>query len=86
MHNPDDEESIYSLPLKILIDFYISILSDFIAIIPYFIMKRLVKKKEGDITNVKIEDTNKHTSSFDSNLIYNNYEESISKKRYFILY
>ena len=82
----NDEKLSYIKPLRILIDLYISTLSDFIAIIPYFIMKRLVRKKEGNISSIKIEDANNRISSIDTNLIYTNLEESISRRRYFILF
>ena len=62
-------KSKYLLPSQILILFYIGNISDFLAIIPYFIRKALLKKAEDNITNIKNED-NKNTHN--SNLIYNN--------------
>ena len=72
----DEDNS--SLPKKILTNLYIPNLSDFFAIIPYLIRKRLVKKKEGNINDIKIEDNN---NSNESNLIYNDYNISVTNKK-----
>ena len=58
-----------------IINLYVEHISDFLAIIPYFIRKALLKKAEDNITNIKNED-NKNTHN--SNLIYNNRIKIIS--------
>ena len=74
----------YYLPLQILINFYIHNLSDFFAIIPFFIRKKLLKKKEKN-NNIETED-NKNIN--DIELIYNNEREVIvdTKKKSVTLY
>ena len=52
----NEKKDNYYLSTKILTDFYIIYLSDFLAIIPYFIRKRLLKKKQGNIINIKFGD------------------------------
>ena len=74
----DEIKSKYILPLQILIKLYITNLSNFIAIIPYLIMKRLVKKNKENIIDFKNED-NRITKN--KTLIYNNYEKSMIKKK-----
>ena len=76
----DDSETKYLLPRQIINYLYISNLSDFLAIIPHFIRKRLVKKKEENIVNEKSEE-NSYENSNHSNLIYHDYEKSITKKK-----
>ena len=49
-----------------IINLYVEHISDFLAIIPYFIRNALLKKAEDNITNIKNED-NKNTHN--SNLI-----------------
>ena len=61
-----------------IINLYVEHISDFLAIIPYFIRKALLKKAEDNITNIKNED-NKNTHN--SNLIYNNRIKIISKEK-----
>ena len=66
---------------------YISNLSNFLAIIPYLIRKRIIRKNE-NIENLKIE--NKVEKDGDLSLIYNNNQNIDSKKRkknikYFVL-
>ena len=75
----------FILPVKILLDLYIANISDFLAIIPHFIRKRLLKKMQENITSIKIEDNN-YTDV--KPLIYN--DSSISeinkKKKKILLY
>ena len=68
-------ESKYYLPIKMLINFYIYNLCDFLAVIPYFISKKLLKKKE---TNINIENEEDKNIN-DLELICNNKEKLISK-------
>ena len=79
----NDPEFKYFLPMRILNNLYISNISDFIAIIPYFISKRLLKKEESSDTNIKNED-NKYCDD-PHHLIYNDYNRLISKKKKIIL-
>ena len=81
----DDSETKYLLPRQIINYLYISNLSDFLAIIPHFIRKRLVKKKEENIVDEKSEENSDENSNH-SNLIYHDYEKSITKKKEIILY
>ena len=67
------------LSAKILDNLYIYNVSDFLAIIPFLIRKRLVNKKEDIITNKKIEDDK--NESEDLELIYNAIELSVNKKK-----
>ena len=67
------------LSAKILDNLYIYNVSDFLAIIPFLIRKRLVNKKEDIITNKKIEDDK--NESEDLELIYNDKELSENKKK-----
>ena len=53
----ENELNKFILPVKILLDLYIANISDFLAIIPHFIRKRLLKKKGENITNIKTEDS-----------------------------
>ena len=76
----------YYLPLQIM-HLYISNLSNFLAIIPYLIRKRIIRKNE-NIENLKIE--NKVEKDGDLSFIYNNNQNIDSKKRkknikYFVL-
>ena len=66
------------LPAKILNNLYIANLSDFIAIIPHLIRKKLLKRKNENISNIKTED-NKTTD--EQNLIYNDYNISVTNKK-----
>ena len=61
----------YFLPAQIINDFYIHNISDFLAIIPYFIRKKILKKKEKNI-NMKIDD---------SSLIYNDNKTLVTNKK-----
>ena len=74
----------YQLSFQVLNFIYIYNLSDFFAIIPYLIRKRLLKKKEENV-NLKIEDNN---NTDDSPLIYNDNTELIydNKKKSVKLY
>ena len=74
----NETEGNFYLPAKILMTLYAGNLSDFFAIIPHLIRKRLVKKKEENNTDIKIEDV-KHTDS--SGLIYNDYNISVTNKK-----
>jgi hypothetical protein len=71
-------KNILYLPVKILLDIYIQNLSDFLAIIPHLIRKRLLKKKQEKISSVEIEGTK---DSEDSKLIYNDKNISITNKK-----
>ena len=66
------------LPAKIFNNLYIQNLSDFLAIIPHLIRKRLLKKKQEKISSVEIEGTK---DSEDSKLIYNDKNISITNKK-----
>ena len=70
-----EPESKYYLPIEILINFYLYNLSDFLAVIPYFISKKLLKKKEININIENEEDKNINYSE----LICNQKEKLISK-------
>ena len=74
----------YYLAIQILINLYIYNISDFLAIIPYLIRKKLLKKKEENV-NLKTEDNN---NTDDSPLIYNDNTELIydNKKKSVKLY
>ena len=61
----------YFLPEQIINDFYIHNISDFLAIIPYFIRKKILKKKDKNI-NMKIDD---------SSLIYNDNKTLVTNKK-----
>ena len=84
----------YFLAIQILNFLYIHNLSDFLAIIPYFIRKSLSKKKEEIDINIKIEDKeikedNKNNKNIENSpLIYNSNTILISnkKKKHIILY
>ena len=67
----------YNLSSQIL-NLYLKIISDFIAVIPFFIRKQLLKKKDITIKNINVED-NKLTE--DSALIYNDNIQSEFKKK-----
>ena len=79
------KENIFYLATRILVTLYINNISDFLAIIPHLISKRLLKKKQEAITNVKIEDNNHHD---EHGLIYNEQRISVTnkKKNNFLLY
>ena len=72
----------YYLPLQIL-HLYTTNLSNFLAIIPYFIRKRIIRKKEENIEDSKTED--KKEKDDDLSLIYNDnkYVQSEQKKKKF---
>ena len=72
------EEHNFYLPTRILINLYINNLSDFLSIIPYLISKRLLKKKQENNTNAKIEE---NKISDDVNLIYNDNNRSKTNKK-----
>ena len=83
--SPNDNEtnesaSKYFLPSQILILFYIGNISDFLAIIPYFIRNRSLKKEEENF-NAKTDDTENNKHFDDSSLIYNDNKISISNKK-----
>ena len=71
----------YFLPYKILI-LYASNISDFIAVIPYFIRKKILKRNK-DIEKSKNSNLNNESEEQNesSQLIYNDSEEIQSKKR-----
>ena len=79
---PSSELSKYYLPLQI-IHFYTANFSDFLAIIPYFIRKRILRKNEENNEDIKTED--KKEKDGDLPLIYNDnkYIESEKKKNKF---
>ena len=77
----DESEDKYFLPIQILNYLYTYNISDFIAVIPYLIRKRILKKKELNIFDTNTEDNNIHTDESNSNLIYTNSEKSDSKKK-----
>jgi len=66
------------LPTRILINLYITNLSDFLAIIPHLIRKRLLKKKQEKISSVEIEDYNHDDGK---NLIYNDNNILLTNKK-----
>ena len=72
------KENNFYLPTKILLTLYISNISDFLAIIPHLIRKKLLKRKNENISNIKTED-NKTTD--EQNLIYNDYNISVTNKK-----
>ena len=74
----NEQKSNFYLPTKILISLYIAKLSDFLAIIPYFIRKKLLKKNQEDIPDIKIED---NKNSDDPKLIYNDNNKSVINKK-----
>ena len=71
----------YNLPIQMINYLYTYNISDFIAVIPYLIRKRILKKKELNIFDTNTEDNNIHTDESNSNLIYTNSEKSDSKKK-----
>ena len=71
----------YNLPIQMINYLYTYNISDFIAVIPYLIRKRILKKKELNIFDTNTEESNSHTDGSNSNLIYTNSEKSDSKKR-----
>jgi len=82
---PDDDEvdespNKYLLPTRIIYELYIYNLSDFLAIIPYFIRKKLLKKKEENI-NIKIDDTDNNKQFDYTALIYNDNNTLVSIKK-----
>ena len=87
LNSPDDKDNTipkYILPTLIIFHLYTYNISDFLAIIPFFIRKRLLKRKERIITDIQIEDNNNDISQ----LIYNDNKLSITnkKKKIIILY
>ena len=72
IYNDESEFANFAIPSEILFDLYIPNISDLIAIIPYFIRKRLIKKEENIITDEQ---------SKDSELIYHNFEKAITSKK-----
>ena len=66
------------LPAKMLNNIYIANISDFLAIIPHLIRKKLLKKKQEKITPVEIED---NKESEDLKLIYNDKNILITNKK-----
>ena len=92
--SPNDNETNesatkYFLPSQILILFYIGNISDFLAIIPYFIRKKLSKKKEENKNKTieKKEENKDNKNIDDSPLIYNvnTFQLSDQKKKIAIL-
>ena len=86
-NSPDDKDRTipkYILPTLIIFHLYTYNISDFLAIIPYFIRKRLLKRKERIIPDKQIEDNNNDNSQ----LIYNDNKLSVTnrKKKIIILY
>ena len=76
--NNNNSQTTYNLETRILLDLYIANISDFLAIIPHFIRKRLLKKKGENITNIKIEDIE---LADDIKLIYNDNKISETNKK-----
>ena len=74
----NDSIPIYILPTLIIFHLYIHNLSDFVAIIPYFIRKVISKRKERITSDIKIEN---NSNSDSSQLIYNDKELSITDKK-----
>ena len=74
----NDSIPIYILPTLIIFHLYIHNLSDFVAIIPYFIRKVISKRKERITSDIKIEN---NSNSDGSQLIYNDKELSITDKK-----
>ena len=72
----NESKSKYLLPSQILILFYIGNISVFLAIIPYFIRNRSLKKEEENF-NAKTDDTENNKHFVDSSLIYNDNKISI---------
>ena len=66
------------LPAKMLNNIYIANISDFLAIIPHLIRKKLLKKKQEKITPVEIED---NKESEDLKLIYNDKKILVTNKK-----
>ena len=92
-HNLESDMSYfnsYILPIKILDNLYIYTISDFLALIPHFIRKKLVKNKNDNITNINIEDNNNNNNNNNNDLllIYNDKKISVSntKKKTILLY
>ena len=86
-NSPDDKDNTipkYILPTLIIFHLYTYNISDFLAIIPFFIRKKLLKRKERIITDIQIEDNNNDISQ----LIYNDNKLSVTnkKKKIIILY
>ena len=74
----NEEEKNFYLPAKILVSLYLINLSDFFAIIPHLIRKRLLNQKGKNITNINIEEDK---NANDSSLIYNDYKISVTNKK-----
>ena len=70
---PKGKEEKYFLSIQIINFLYIHNLSDFLAIIPYCIRKKLIKGKQEAIINAKDKDKDKEDTKKidDSPLIYN---------------
>ena len=66
------------LPAKILNNLYIANLSDFLAIIPHLIRKRLLWKKQNSISSIEIEE---NKESEDVKLIYNDKKILVTNKK-----
>jgi len=78
----------YYLAIQIINYLYIHNISDFLAIIPYFIRKKLLMKKSEKNINKKVEDKedNKDNKNIDNfTLIYNENKLSDKKKKIIIL-
>ena len=73
----------YFLAIQIINFLYINNLFDFLAIIPYFIRKKLIKGKEEENINLKAKDKDKEDDKkiYDSPLIYNDNQIISNKKR-----
>ena len=83
-----EPESKYFLPVQILNFLYIHNLSDFLAIFPYFISKKLIKRKEEENINIKNEEKADNENINESPLIYNDNQKLAfkQKKKTIILY
>ena len=74
-------ETKYFLSIQILNFLYIQNLSDFLAIIPYFISKKLIKRKEEKNIKIKNEDNEDNKNINESPLIYNDSQILAFKKK-----
>ena len=74
-----EPEHNYYLPLQMINYLYTYNLSDFLAVIPYLIRKRILKKKGENIINNRFNNIYPHNDS--ATLIYISSEKSESKKR-----
>ena len=77
----EQPETKYFLSIHILNFLYIQNLSDFLAIIPYFISKKLIKRKEEKNIKIKNEDNEDNKNINESPLIYNDSQILAFKKK-----